>query len=381
MAKRDYYETLGVEKTATKDEIRKAYRKVAMKYHPDRNPDDKSAEEKFKEASEAYEVLSDADKRARYDRFGHQGMRGGADYHEASDIHDIFSRFGDIFGGSSIFDDFFGGAAGGRRRRRQQGTPGSDIRVTLKLTLEEIATGVTKKIKLKRLEACDDCNGTGAEGGGALKDCQVCGGTGEVRSVSRSVFGQFVNIQPCSNCGGEGKVVEEPCKTCKGDGRAEKETIKAVDVPAGVAEGNYMTLQGEGNAGKRGGPNGDMIVVFREIEHEFFVREGDDVVYDLFVAFPDLATGASVEVPTLNGKATLKVPSGSPSGKLLRMRDKGIKRLNRSGFGDLIVRLNVIVPQKLTKREKELLRELKTQPNMSTTVGATKDGFFSKFKS
>jgi molecular chaperone DnaJ len=252
MTKRDYYEVLGVNRNATKDEIKKAYRKLAMQYHPDRNPDDKSAEEKFKEAAEAYEILSHDDKRNNYDRFGHEGVRGSTFGSQGfSSVNDIFSHFSDIFGGSSIFDEFFGGSQRGRSRRRGSGTPGSDMRVNLKLTLEEIATGTSKKIKIKKLVKCDECNGTGAQAGTSLKTCPVCNGTGEIKTVSRSVFGQFVNITACHNCNGEGQVVDTPCRKCSGDGRIQDEVNVKIDVPAGVSDGNYMTMRDEGNAGKR----------------------------------------------------------------------------------------------------------------------------------
>ena len=378
MAKRDYYEVLGVDRNASKEELRKAYRKLAMQYHPDRNPDDKDAEEKFKEAAEAYEVLSHDEKKARYDQFGHEGVRGSAYGSQGfSDINDIFSHFSDIFGGGSIFDDFFGG--GQRQRgRRSAGQSGSDLRVNLKLTLEEIATGVTKKIKIKKYVTCDQCHGNGAESGTSTKTCPVCSGTGEVRSVSRSVFGQFVNITTCSNCNGEGTVIDTPCKKCMGDGRVQDETTLKVEVPAGVHENSYMTIRGEGNAGKRGGQPGDIIVVFHEVEHEYFIRDNDDIVYDLLISYPEAALGSEVEVPTLNGKAKLKIDPGTQPGKLLKMRDKGIKHLNHSGSGNQIVRINIQVPKKVTPKERDLLRELLDMPNIKPS-GKSGKNFFSKF--
>lgn len=377
MSKRDYYEVLGVEKTASKEELKKAYRKLAMQYHPDRNPDDKDAEERFKEAAEAYEILSSDEKRANYDRFGHAGVRGGQQ--GFSDINDIFSHFSDIFGGGSIFDDFFGG---GQRRTRQRtgGTPGSDLRVTLKLTMEEIAEGTTKKLKIKKQVKCGECGGSGAEAGTSKNTCPVCHGSGEVKTVSRSVFGQFVNITTCSNCNGEGTVIDKPCKKCMGDGRVQEDVSVKIDVPAGVSEGNYMTMRNDGNAGKRGGPAGDLIVVFKEIEHDYFQREGDNILYDLFVSFPEAALGGEVEVPTLNGKAKLKIDSGTASGKLLKMRDKGIKHLNHSGRGDQIVRVNIAVPKKLNSKEKELLKELLNAPNIKSSSGSEEKNFFKRFK-
>ncbi len=376
MSKKDYYEVLGVEKTASKEDLKKAYRKLAMQFHPDRNPDDKDAEERFKEAAEAYEILSSDEKRANYDRFGHAGVRGGQQ--GFSDINDIFSHFSDIFGGSSIFDDFFGG--GQRRSRRHSGgTPGTDLRVTLQLTLEEIAEGTSKKLKIKKQVKCDECGGSGAEAGTSRNTCPVCHGSGEVKTVSRSVFGQFVNITACSNCNGEGSVIDKPCRKCMGDGRVQDEVNIKIDVPAGVGDGNYMTMRNDGNAGKRGGPAGDLVVVFKEIQHEYFVREGDDILYDLHVSFPEAALGGEVEVPTLNGKAKLKIDSGTPSGKLLKMRDKGVKHLNHSGRGDQIVRINIAVPKKLNSKEKELLKELLNSPNVKSSSGSEEKNFFKRF--
>jgi molecular chaperone DnaJ len=380
MAKRDYYTVLNVDRNASKEELKKAYRKLAMQYHPDRNPGDKESEEKFKEAAEAYEVLNNDDKRARYDRFGHDGLRsGGFGSSGFSDINDIFSHFSDIFGGgSSIFDDFF--SSGSQRgRRRGSGTAGSDLRVNLKLTLEEIADGTTKKIKIKKHVKCDKCGGTGADEGTAIKTCTVCNGLGEVKSISRSVFGQFVNITTCQNCGGEGKVVDTPCRKCMGDGRFQDDVMINVDVPAGVHEGSYMTLRGEGNAGKRGGETGSIIVVFEELPHKHFVREEDDIIYNLFVTFPQAALGADVEVPTLNGKAVLKIDSGTQSGKFLKMRGKGIKHLQSSGIGNQIVKINVAVPHKMNSKEKELLKQLSEMPNIKDSSKAEEKNFFKRF--
>lgn len=380
MAKRDYYEVLGVSRNATKDDLKKAYRKLAMQYHPDRNPDDKQAEEKFKEAAEAYEILNDDNKRARYDRYGHEGVKGsGFGSPGFSDINDIFSHFSDIFGGGSIFDEFFGTSNRSRGRRRGSGTPGSDLRVTLKLTLEEISTGVSKKIKIKKLVKCDQCSGSGAADNTSKKTCPVCQGSGEIRNVSRSVFGQFVNISACANCDGEGVVVDTPCRKCSGDGRYQEEVTVKIDVPPGVHEGSYMTMRGDGNAGKRGGTPGDIIVVFKEQEHEHFIREDSDIIYNLVISFPEAVIGSEVDVPTLNGKARLKIDAGTPNGKLLKMTGKGIKHLNHSGYGDQIVKINIDVPKKLTNREKELLKELSEQPNFKGEIKETEKGFFKRF--
>jgi len=380
MAKRDYYEVLGVGKNASKDDIKKAYRKLAMQYHPDRNPDNKEAEEKFKEAAEAYEVLSDDDKRAKYDKFGHEGLKGGQGFQGFNDVNDIFSHFSDIFGGSGIFDDFFSAGSGRTRtRRRGTGSPGSDLKVTLKLTLEEIASGVTKKIKIKKYVRCDACRGTGAEAGTSVKTCPVCNGSGEVKSVSRSVFGQFVNIQPCSNCNGEGTVVDSPCRKCYGDGRVQDEVTIKINVPAGVHEGSYLTMRGEGNAGLRGGQSGDIIVIFQEEKHEYFVRDGDDVIYDLYLSYPDAVLGTEVEVPTLTGRAKLKIEGGIQPGKLLKMREKGIQHLNRHGAGDEYVRINVDIPKKINAKERDLLKQLAGMPNIKNAQGGDDKNFFKKF--
>ncbi len=358
-AKRDYYEILGVQRNASADEIKKSYRKLALQYHPDRNPNNKEAEEKFKEATEAYEVLSDQQKRQRYDQFGHQGMRGGSDFHQYQDINDIFSHFGDIFGGSgSIFEEMFGGQQQRRRGPRSTGEPGSDLRIRLKLTLEEIATGVEKKLKIKKWKTCGTCSGSGARSGSSRSTCPQCQGSGEIRQVSRSMFGQFVNIAPCAFCGGTGQVIKEKCGTCDGEGREQGESTVKINVPAGVSEGNYMTLQGQGNAGRRGGHAGDVIVEFTEEKHDSFIRNGDDIIYTALISYPDAVLGADIEVPTLTGKAKLKIDAGTMPGKMLRMKERGIPHLNSYGRGDQLIQVQIWVPHKVNSREKELLREL-----------------------
>ncbi len=380
MAKRDYYEVLGVERSAAKEEIKVSYRKLALQYHPDRNPGDAEAEDKFKEAAEAYEVLSDEQKRARYDRFGHQGLRSGQDFHQYQNANDIFSVFSDLFGGAaggggSIFEQMFGGG-GGRQggQRRSVGEPGSDLKVRLPMTLEEIATGVEKTISLKHWVECDTCKGAGAKPGSGYAACTLCNGSGEIRQVSRSVFGQFINVAMCNNCNGSGQVVKEPCITCRGDGRVRGESTLKVTVPAGVTTGNYIPVRGKGNAGRRGGDAGDVIVVIEEQEHEHFVREEDNVIYDLTINFPDAALGGDIEVPTLDGTATLSIEAGTQPGTLLRMRDKGIPHLNHYGRGDQIVRINVYVPTKLSSKEKETLRELAKSTHISPGADHDKDG-------
>jgi molecular chaperone DnaJ len=381
---RDYYEILGVERTADASEIKRAYRKLALKYHPDRNPDDTEAETKFKEAAEAYEVLSEPEKRQRYDRFGHAGVRGngagpGAGF---ADINDIFSAFGDIFGGGSIFDDVFSGRARGGRRRRQ-GRPGGDLRIKLPLTIEEIAEGMEKRIKVRKYVACEDCSATGAEGGEAgYQTCSTCQGAGEIRQVTRSVFGQFVNVQACPTCQGEGRTITNRCPSCGGDGRVKGEETITITVPPGVLEGNYLTLRGAGNAGLRGGPPGDLRVEIEEVPHEHFVRDGLDIYYELYISFPDAALGTEVEVPTLKGRARLQVDPGVQPGKILRMRDRGLPELNGHRKGDQMVRVNVWTPRSLTHEEEEMLEKLRDAPSFQPKPGEVEErkSFFSKVK-
>ena len=355
----DYYDILGVDSDASQDEIKKAYRKKAMEFHPDRNPDDPDAEQKFKQASEAYDVLSDPETRQRYDRYGHAGLgqdgggaRGGRGFH---DIEDIFSAFDDIFGGG-----------GGRRGRRQRGRPGSDLRVTLPLTLGEIAEGTEKNIKVRKFLQCETCDGTGAEGGMEGENyvmCPKCDGTGEVRQVSRSVFGQFVNVQACPRCNGEGRIIENPCDDCGGEGRIEGEETITVTVPAGVMEGNYLTISDAGNAGLRGGVPGDLRIEIEEKPHDDFVRDGLDIYHDVYLSFPEAAMGTEVEVPTLEGRARLEVEPGVQAGKILRMRNRGIPDLEGSGKGDQMIRIHVWTPQELSDSERDMMEQLQHHDN------------------
>ncbi len=365
--KRDYYEVLAVQRNASSDDIKKSYRKLALQYHPDRNPINKEAEEKFKEATEAYEVLSDQQKRQRYDQFGHQGMRGGSDFHQYSDINDIFSHFGDIFGGSgSIFDEMFGNQQR-RRGPRSSGEPGSDLRFRVILSLEEISTGIEKKVKIKKWKTCATCNGNGARAGSSRTTCPQCQGSGELRQVSRSMFGQFVNIAPCAFCGGTGQIIKDKCQTCDGEGREQGESTIKITVPAGVSEGNYMTLQGQGNSGRRGGHAGDVIVEFAEEKHESFIRNGDDIIYTALISYPDAVLGTDMEVPTLNGTTKIKIDSGTMPGKMLRLKDKGIPHLNAYGRGDQLIQVQIWVPHKVNSREKELLKELADSEHINPT--------------
>jgi molecular chaperone DnaJ len=362
MAKRDYYEVLGVSRTASVDEIKKAYRKLALKYHPDRNPDNKDAEEQFKEATEAYEVLRDAEKRARYDEFGHgHATGGGAQGFEGFpgggfDLSDALRAFMRDFGGFGL-DDLFGSAGAGRREGVLAGR-GRDLQVRLRLTLREIATGVTKKIKVSRMVPCSRCRGKGIKEGSSKETCPTCRGTGELRQVSRSLFGQFVNIQTCPACRGEGSLISDPCPGCEGEGAVEGSKNVEVKIPAGVATGNYIKLDAQGDAGSRGGAPGDLIILIEEIEDETFERHGYDIVFDLPVSFSQLALGARVEIPTLDGSAAIKIPAGTQSHKTLRLKGKGIPHLNSYGKGDELVRLVAWTPQSLGKEERAVFEEL-----------------------
>ena len=376
MSNRDYYEVLGISKAATQDEIKSAYRKLAMQYHPDRNPDDPTAEDKFKEASVAYDVLSDQSKRQRYDQFGHAGVNGmgGGGYSDFTNINDIFSHFSDIFGGG--FGDIFGNSGRRGGRRRSTGERGSDIKIRLPLTIEEIAFGVNKTIKIKRLIHCSACRGSGAKNGSSKTTCPTCGGAGEVRNVSRSMFGQFVNIQSCPTCAGTGAVVKEKCPECFGDGRVTFEDTFEVNIPSGVEENNYIPLQGKGNAGRNGGIEGDLLVIITEKEHEKFKRMGDNVLYTLDVTFPDLVLGSEFEIQTLDGLAKIKVDAGSQPNDTIKLKDKGIQSLNSSRRGEFVVLLNLLIPKKVNSKEKELIAELSQQENFSDRNIKKSKGFF-----
>jgi molecular chaperone DnaJ len=374
--KRDYYDILGVSREASADDIKKAYRKLAMQYHPDRNKGDATAEEKFKEVGEAYAVLSDADKRARYDRFGHAmagagaGAGGGFGGFEF-DLSDALRQF--MEGG------FFGGGMFGRERAAGSSTRvrGNDLQVKLALSLEEIAAGVKKTLKVKRHASCAECGGSGARKGTQRKTCPTCRGTGQVRQVSSTFLGQFVNIQTCPQCYGEGKIISEPCPSCKGEGRVREEKVVEVNIPAGVAAGQYLTLRGEGNAGLHGGPSGDLIVIIDELPHQYFVRDGDNIIYSLTLTIPQIVLGDEVEVPTLNGRARLKIEPGTEPGRILRMRGKGLPALNGYHTGDQLVEIRLHVPRRLSSRERELLSELRNSENFRETG---EDGPFKKAK-
>lgn len=383
MEKKDYYEILGVSRNATKDELRSAYRKMAMQYHPDRNPGNKEAEEIFKQAAEAYEVLSDDEKRARYDRLGFDGVRGAGGQQGFNDFSDIFSQFSDIFGGGSIFDDFFGGSrrTGGSRRKRSIGEQGGDIKIKLPLTLGEIVSGASKKVKIRSYQTCTTCQGTGSKDGSGYSTCPHCNGAGEIRQVTNTFLGQIVNVSSCPTCGGSGQVVKEKCPVCKGDGRVDGEKTVEVQVPAGVEQGHYITLEGQGHAGKRGGAPGDLYVIFEEKPHPFFKRMGNDIHYNLTIPFTTAALGGAIEIPTIESNTKIEIPAGTQPNSQIVLKNLGVPYLNRNQRGSLVVNITVKIPTKLNAREKELLNELSTSENFVLTKNnkKTKD-FFEKVK-
>lgn len=362
MEKRDYYEVLGVGRDASTDEIKKAYRKQALQYHPDRNPGDTGAEEKFKEATEAYEILRDSDKRARYDQFGHAGLSGagagGFEGFGGFDLSDALRAFMRDFGGFGGFEDFFGAGSRSRGGRGKRVMRGNDLQVRLKLKLSEVADGVSKKIKVNRMVTCSQCAGSGAKDSSSKQACPTCKGTGEIRQVSRSLFGQFVNITACPMCHGEGSIIKDPCPKCNSDGRIKGSKSVEMKIPGGVSTGNYLTLEGQGDVGPHGGPSGDLIVLIEEIEDNVFERHGFDILCDLPVSFSQLALGARVEVPTLDGKAMLKIPPGTHSHKIFRLKGKGIKRLHSYGKGDQLVRVVAWTPQSISPGERECFEDL-----------------------
>ena len=381
MSKRDYYEVLGVAKNADDPAIKKAYRKLAIKFHPDKNPDNKEAEEKFKEAAEAYEVLRDKDKRARYDRYGHAGLNQGGGFSGGGmTMEDIFQQFGDIFGDSgSPFDSFFGGG-GGRTSSRPRGQKGSNLRIKVKLTLEEIASGVTKKIKVKKLNTCDTCRGSGAKDSNSVKQCGTCRGSGYVRQVKSTFLGQMQTTTTCPNCNGSGQVITANCTSCKGDGRNYGDETIEIEIPAGVEEGMQLSLRGKGNAGLKGGPTGDLLISIEEKNHDFLQRDGMNLIYELYLNFADASLGTSVEVPTISGKVKIKIPPGTQSGKMFRLKGKGLPSVQSYGRGDQMIHVNVWTPKKLNSDEKALLGKMKKMPNFKPQPGKSDKGFFEKMK-
>ncbi|MEO7922084.1 MAG: molecular chaperone DnaJ [Chitinophagaceae bacterium] len=384
MSKRDFYEILGVAKTASADEIKKAYRKVAMQYHPDRNPGDKSAEEKFKEAAEAYEILSDGDKKAQYDRYGHAGVsgqgRGGYSGGAGMNMEDIFSQFGDIFG-EDLFGNIFGGGQRGRGgQHRSRGVRGSNLRVKLKLTYEEIAKGVTKNIKVKKHVSCSTCQGSGAKDKGSVQTCTTCNGNGQVRRVQNTFLGQMQTVTTCPACNGEGTTITAKCPTCKGEGRVYGEETVSIDIPAGVQEGMQLNISGRGNAGERGGSAGDLVILIEEEPHKELHREGLNVAYELHLSFTDAVFGTQIEVPTIDGRAKIKIPAGTQSGKIFRLKGKGFPAVNSYEKGDQLVQVNVWTPQHVSAEEKTMLEKLSHSPNFKPHPDKNEKNFFDKIK-
>ena len=380
--KRDYYEVLGVERNANADEIKKAYRKAAIKYHPDKNPGDKEAEEKFKEAAEAYDVLSNPEKRARYDQFGHAGMNGsaaGGGFGGFSgggfSMEDIFSQFGDIFGGH--FGGFGGGSRGGTQRR---GNRGSDIRVKVKLTLAEISSGTTKKLKVNKYIACDKCGGTGAKDSSSYSTCQTCNGTGVVTRIENTFFGRMQTQSVCPACGGEGRIITAKCDKCGGEGIVKGSEIIEINIPAGVGEGMALTVSGKGNAARHGGVNGDLIVVIEEERDPQLVRDGDDHIHNLNITVTTAILGGEVEVPTIDGKARIKIAPGTHAGKVLRLRGKGLPSVNGYGRGDILIVVDITIPTSLTSEEKRLVEQLSTKPNFQRAAKVENQHIFERMK-
>lgn len=377
MTKRDYYEVLEISRDASEVEIKKAYRKMALKYHPDKNPDDSTAEEKFKEAAEAYEVLRDPNKKARYDQYGHAGLKGGNGFGGAGmSMDDIFSQFGDIFG--EAFGGGFGGFGGQRRRRRVN--RGSNIRVKVKLSLSEVAKGVEKKIKVPKYINCDACEGTGAESGSAYATCSTCNGRGQISQVTDTFLGRMQTTTTCPHCGGEGQVIEKKCQKCAGNGIVKGDEVINVKIPAGISEGMQMSVSGKGNAAARGGIPGDLIVLIEEVPHQELERDGINLFYHKYISFPEAAMGTSIEVPTIDGKAKVKVEAGTQSGKILRLKGKGIPEVNGYRTGDLLVNINVWTPRDLNQDEREMMEQLMERENFKPSPTARDKGLFERIK-
>jgi molecular chaperone DnaJ len=376
MSKRDYYEVLEVQKGASEAEIKKSYRKMALKYHPDKNPDDKAAEDKFKEAAEAYEILRDADKRSRYDQYGHAGFEGagGGGGGFSMNMEDIFSQFGDIFGGG------FGGFGGGGGRTTRRRNKGSDLRIRVKLSLEEIAKGVEKKIKVNKYQSCEKCEGTGAKSGTAYQTCGTCGGSGRVTRISNTFLGQMQTASACPSCGGEGKTITQKCDACAGNGIIQGEEVISIKIPAGVEEGMQMNLSGKGNAGARSGVTGDLIVFIEEHSHPELVRDGKNLQYEHYLSIPQAILGCSVEIPTINGKAKIKIPAGTQAGKILRLKGKGLPGVHDSRHGDLLIYLNVWTPQNISKEEKQIFEKLDKSTNFIPSPDKKEKGFYNRMK-
>ena len=387
MTKRDYYEILEVDKNASAEEIKKAYRKKAIQYHPDKNPDDKAAEEKFKEAAEAYEVLSNPDKKAKYDRFGHDGLSGMGGFSGGGGFStsDVFSQFGDIlsdilggsFGGGG-FSSFFGGSNGDRSRYV---TKGSNLRVSLKLTLEEVAVETVKKIKVKKFVKCKDCNGTGEKNGNSHQECSICHGSGTKTQVVNSIFGRMQTQVECTSCGGTGKTIKEKCPTCQGEGIVTDDELIELKIPAGVEDGMQLTMSGKGNAARRGGINGDLLIIIKVEEHPLFIRQNNDIIYNHYISISDAILGIQTEIPTLNGKVKIKIDPGTQSGKVLRLKNKGLPNIQYYGKGDLLVVINVFIPEKISKEEKVFFENLRNSNNFNPELNKSqRSSIFDRFK-
>ena len=384
MAKRDYYDILGVAKGAEVEEIKKAYRKMAIKYHPDKNPGDKQSEENFKEAAEAYEVLSKPEKRQRYDQFGHaanaQSPNGGQGGPGGMNMEDIFNQFGDIFGGGgSPFDSFFGGgrqSSNGDRRA----TRGTNLRIKVKLTLEEIANGVEKKVKVNKQVLCDTCEGTGAKDKSSFQTCKTCGGSGAVRRVTNTILGQMQTTSTCPTCNGEGSTITSKCNVCHGDGLIRGEETISINIPAGVSEGMQLSMSGKGNAAPRGGIAGDLIILIEEIPHETLKRDGNNIIYDLHVNFVDAVIGTTIEIPTIDGKAKIKIDPGTQGGKILRLKSKGVPEVNSYQRGDQLVHINIWTPKIVSREERDILEKLQNSPNFKPNPGKNEKSFIDRMK-
>lgn len=377
--KRDYYEILEVSKTATAEEIKRAYRKKAIQFHPDKNPGDKTSEDKFKEAAEAYEILSDENKRARYDQFGHAGVGGAASggFGGGMSMDDIFSQFGDIFGGHFGGFGGFGGFGSSQRGRRV--ARGSDLRVKVKLTLKEILDGVEKKIKVKKYVSCSHCDGNGSENGNSVSTCSTCNGSGVVTRVANTILGQMQTSSTCPTCNGDGKTITKKCAHCNGEGIIREEEVITIKIPAGVAEGMQLSMSGKGNAARRGGINGDLLIVIEEEEDPNLIRDENDVIFNLFLSFPIAALGGTVEVPTIDGMAKVKIDPGTQPGKVLRLRNKGLPSVNGYGKGDQLIHVNVYVPENLSAKERKQMEEMEKSDNFVPSTSARKS-VFNKFK-
>ena len=376
MEKRDYYEVLGIDKSASANDIKRAYRKLAIQYHPDKNPGDKDAEEKFKEAAEAYSVLSDPDKKARYDQFGHAGLggaAGGGGFNGAGmDMNDIFSMFGDIFGGGGF------GGFGGRGASHPMKNRGTDLRVKVKMNLQEIASGITKKFKLKKYVPCPHCNGSGAEGN-AMETCPDCKGSGRVIRTQQSFFGMMRTEVPCPRCSGEGKIIKNKCSHCNGDGIVMGEEVVEVNIPAGVHDGMQLSMRGKGNAGKRNGIAGDLLILVEEEQHPTLVRDGSDLIYSLLLDIPTAVLGGQAEIPTIEGKAKITIEPGTQPNKVMRLRGKGLPALNGYNRGDIIVNISIYIPETLSKDEKKAFENFRKSENFMPS-DSIKDKIFRRFK-